>query len=137
MVSSQGQKLPPATGTPLFFFFFPAYPPIPPVSSLQLEHTGSPLSGTHRPIRKLTRESSADDDVVILRVAIKNKVLIGGILEGKSHLCPLKTGRNYRLWLEGTGCGRRGCSLLSACPTPPVLTERLPLPYCAQHRHSR
>lgn len=82
------------------------------------------LTGTPPAHLQLTRESSADDNVVILWVAIKNEVLIGSILEGKSHLCPWKTGRNYRLWLEGTAPhsfkrelnGAEVCFLLAQSP---------------------
>lgn len=76
-----------------------------PVSRLQLSMHDPLLSGTsvgpHLPILKLTRESSTDDNVVILRVTIKNEVLIGRVLERKSYLCPLRTGG-----VGATGSGR-------------------------------
>lgn len=70
--------------------------------------TGAPsvwyFSGSvpHLPILKLTRESSADDDVVVLWVTIKNEVLIGRVLERRSYLCPLRTGG-----VGPTGWGRK------------------------------
>lgn len=66
------------------------------------------MKAPHLPILKLTRESSTDDNVVILRVTIKNEVLIGRVLERKSYLCPLRT-----RGVGATGSGRNWPGTLS------------------------
>lgn len=43
----------------------------------------------HLPSLRLTRESSTNDNVVVLWVSIKNEVSIGGVLERNNHTCVL------------------------------------------------
>lgn len=43
----------------------------------------------HLPSLRLTRESSANNNVVVLWVSIKNEVPIGGVLERNNHTCVL------------------------------------------------
>lgn len=58
---------------------------------------------------RLTRETSTNDNVVILRVAIKNKVLIGGVLERNNHTGVLR-GEKEKEELQVRGEGKRlGC----------------------------
>lgn len=78
---------------------------------------------------RLTRESSTNDNVVILRVAIKNKVLIWGVLERNNHTGVLQGekgegrtagsggGEEAGLLSRKNGNGARECVLHASAPS--------------------